>query len=168
MCEEALCNGLTVENVCDVLILADLHSAEQLKAQVLVTTVQIVYCLFLWNEMTPDIISGDWVYKHASRDGRDGDGGLEADGWLPPSSHSRGLQGPRQSTNTSDGAAKKETEIKYEKTLNQSRCDSSTLTLAIWGETYQPVNVASIVAATKLKKMHLSSEKFWGKCQQMR
>jgi len=33
MCEEALCNGLTVENVCDVLILADLHSAEQLKAQ---------------------------------------------------------------------------------------------------------------------------------------
>ena len=47
MCEEALCNGLTVENVCDVLILADLHSAEQLKAQVLVTTVQIVYCLFL-------------------------------------------------------------------------------------------------------------------------
>ena len=34
MCEEALCNGLTVENVCEVLILADLHSAEQLKAQV--------------------------------------------------------------------------------------------------------------------------------------
>jgi len=33
MCEEALCNGLTVENVSDVLILADLHSAEQLKAQ---------------------------------------------------------------------------------------------------------------------------------------
>ena len=35
MCEEALCNGLTVENVSEVLILADLHSAEQLKAQVL-------------------------------------------------------------------------------------------------------------------------------------
>lgn len=33
MCEEALCTGLTVENVSDVLILADLHSAEQLKAQ---------------------------------------------------------------------------------------------------------------------------------------
>merc|ERR1719273_1754803 len=33
MCEEALCNGLTVENVCDVLKIADLHSAEQLKAQ---------------------------------------------------------------------------------------------------------------------------------------
>ena len=43
MCEEALCNGLTVENVCDVLILADLHSAEQLKAQVLL----IVVCVFL-------------------------------------------------------------------------------------------------------------------------
>ena len=35
MCEEALCNGLTVENVCDVLKIADLHSAEQLKAQVM-------------------------------------------------------------------------------------------------------------------------------------
>lgn len=33
MCEEALCNSLTVENVSEVLILADLHSAEQLKEQ---------------------------------------------------------------------------------------------------------------------------------------
>ena len=33
MCEEALCNSLTVENVSEVLILADLHSADQLKAQ---------------------------------------------------------------------------------------------------------------------------------------
>uniref|UniRef100_A0A8C5M987 Speckle type BTB/POZ protein like n=1 Tax=Leptobrachium leishanense TaxID=445787 RepID=A0A8C5M987_9ANUR len=33
MCEEALCSSLSVENVADVLILADLHSAEQLKAQ---------------------------------------------------------------------------------------------------------------------------------------
>ena len=31
MCEEALCSSLTVENVSDVLVLADLHSAEQLK-----------------------------------------------------------------------------------------------------------------------------------------
>ena len=31
MCEEALCNGLTVENVSEILILADLHSADQLK-----------------------------------------------------------------------------------------------------------------------------------------
>nr|XP_021505894.1 speckle-type POZ protein-like isoform X1 [Meriones unguiculatus] len=33
MCEEALCSGLSVENVADTLILADLHGAEQLKAQ---------------------------------------------------------------------------------------------------------------------------------------
>ena len=32
-CEEALCNNLDVDNVCDTLILADLHSAWQLKAQ---------------------------------------------------------------------------------------------------------------------------------------
>ena len=31
MCEEALCSSLLVENVSDVLVLADLHSAEQLK-----------------------------------------------------------------------------------------------------------------------------------------
>lgn len=33
MCEQALCLGLTNENACDTLILADLHSADQLKAQ---------------------------------------------------------------------------------------------------------------------------------------
>lgn len=33
MCEEALFNSLSVDNVSEVLILADLHSAEQLKAQ---------------------------------------------------------------------------------------------------------------------------------------
>ncbi|KAK3543802.1 hypothetical protein QTP70_028095, partial [Hemibagrus guttatus] len=33
MCEESLCSSLCVENVADTLILADLHSAEQLKAQ---------------------------------------------------------------------------------------------------------------------------------------
>lgn len=31
MCEEALCSSLAVDNVCDVLCLADLHNAEQLK-----------------------------------------------------------------------------------------------------------------------------------------
>ena len=35
MCEEALCSNLTVDNVCDILILADMHSATQLKAQAL-------------------------------------------------------------------------------------------------------------------------------------
>lgn len=33
MCEEALCTNLSVENAATVLILADLHNAEQLKAQ---------------------------------------------------------------------------------------------------------------------------------------
>jgi len=33
MCEEALCTNLLVDNAADILILADLHSAEQLKAQ---------------------------------------------------------------------------------------------------------------------------------------
>lgn len=33
MCEESLSGNLSTENVSDVLILADLHSAEQLKQQ---------------------------------------------------------------------------------------------------------------------------------------
>ncbi|XP_050545491.1 protein roadkill isoform X3 [Daktulosphaira vitifoliae] len=33
MCEEALCNNLSVDNAADILILADLHSADQLKVQ---------------------------------------------------------------------------------------------------------------------------------------
>lgn len=33
MCEEALCINLNTENSAEVLILADLHSADQLKAQ---------------------------------------------------------------------------------------------------------------------------------------
>lgn len=33
MCEEALCTSLAIENAAEILILADLHSADQLKAQ---------------------------------------------------------------------------------------------------------------------------------------
>lgn len=33
MCEQSLCAGLTVENSCETLILADMHTAGQLKAQ---------------------------------------------------------------------------------------------------------------------------------------
>lgn len=33
MCEEALCSNLNTDNVADILILADLHSADQLKGQ---------------------------------------------------------------------------------------------------------------------------------------
>jgi len=32
MCEESLASSLNVDNVCDVLVLADLHSAQQLKS----------------------------------------------------------------------------------------------------------------------------------------
>ncbi|NWX61682.1 SPOPL protein, partial [Promerops cafer] len=55
MCEEALCSNLSVENVADILILADLHSAEQLKAQaidfinrqVVLMRLEIYLCLCL-------------------------------------------------------------------------------------------------------------------------
>lgn len=33
MCEEALCTNLSIDNAAETLILADLHSADQLKAQ---------------------------------------------------------------------------------------------------------------------------------------
>jgi speckle-type POZ protein len=33
LCEEALCSNLDIDNVADTLILADLHSATQLKYQ---------------------------------------------------------------------------------------------------------------------------------------
>lgn len=33
MCEDALCSNLSVENAAEILILADLHSADQLKTQ---------------------------------------------------------------------------------------------------------------------------------------
>lgn len=33
MCEDALCTNLSVKNAAETLILADLHSAEQLKTQ---------------------------------------------------------------------------------------------------------------------------------------
>jgi len=35
MCEEALCSNLSIENCCEVLVRADLHSAEQLKTHAL-------------------------------------------------------------------------------------------------------------------------------------
>ena len=45
MCEEALCLSLSVETAADTLILADLHSADQLKAQ----TIDFINTLvFFW------------------------------------------------------------------------------------------------------------------------
>lgn len=56
MCEEALCSNLSVENVADILILADLHSAEQLKAQaidfinrqVILGLLTKYVCVYIW------------------------------------------------------------------------------------------------------------------------
>lgn len=53
MCEEALCTNLTIDNVADILVLADLHSADQLKAVaidytnrfVLFVSVQVTCCM---------------------------------------------------------------------------------------------------------------------------
>ena len=45
MCEEALCGNLSIENVCEILVLADLHSAEQLKTHALdFVNRYVVYC----------------------------------------------------------------------------------------------------------------------------
>ena len=46
MCEEALCSRLTVENVSEVLVLADLHSAEQLKTHAIDFINRFVLCYF--------------------------------------------------------------------------------------------------------------------------
>ena len=46
MCEEALCSNLTIENVCDVLVLADLHSADQLKTHAIDFINRYIYIHF--------------------------------------------------------------------------------------------------------------------------
>ena len=51
MCEEALCSSLTIENVSDVLILADLHSAEQLKTHAIDFINRLVLGLYDIHEM---------------------------------------------------------------------------------------------------------------------
>jgi speckle-type POZ protein len=48
-CEDALCFNLTTDNVSDLLILADLHSAQQLKAQ----------CLNFIASRAADVIASD-------------------------------------------------------------------------------------------------------------
>jgi speckle-type POZ protein len=46
MCEEALCTNLSIDNAAEILILADLHSADQLKAQAIdfINTLVVVEC----------------------------------------------------------------------------------------------------------------------------
>ena len=56
MCEEALCSSLTIENVSDVLILADLHSAEQLKTHAIDFINR--YCCFHTKELIFKITGG--------------------------------------------------------------------------------------------------------------
>lgn len=46
MCEEALCTSLAIENAADILILADLHSADQLKAQAIDFINTLVFSFF--------------------------------------------------------------------------------------------------------------------------
>merc|ERR1712203_1273747 len=77
MCEEALCNSLSVENVSEVLILADLHSAEQLKAQAIE---------FINNRHATDVM----------------DSRMETDGIFEPTLGSRSIQSssyPADTTN---------------------------------------------------------------------
>lgn len=49
MCEEALCTSLAIENAADILILADLHSADQLKAQAIDFINTLVYIFHIIN-----------------------------------------------------------------------------------------------------------------------
>ena len=54
---------------------------------------------------------GHRVHQHQTRDRRDGDRQLEADGRLTPSPHRRGVQGPRQPTNPAHGTSKEKSQI---------------------------------------------------------
>lgn len=51
MCEEALCLSLSVETAADTLILADLHSADQLKAQTIDFINTLVYTLLTFIQL---------------------------------------------------------------------------------------------------------------------
>lgn len=71
MCEEALCSNLSVENVADILILADLHSAEQLKAQAIefinryvIDFLPLKRICILWSEISWKI--NIWIFSHAT------------------------------------------------------------------------------------------------------
>jgi len=57
MCEDALCSSLTVDNVSEILVLADLHSAEQLKAHAIdyINRSERRTCssMFVWTYLLP-------------------------------------------------------------------------------------------------------------------
>ena len=51
MCEEALASNLNIDNVCDVLILADLHNAQQLKSVAIDFTNRYASSCFSFNQL---------------------------------------------------------------------------------------------------------------------
>jgi len=55
MCEEALCSSLTVDNVSEVLVLADLHSAEQLKAHAIDYINR--QCYFCYSQISSTVVT---------------------------------------------------------------------------------------------------------------
>ena len=56
MCEEALASNLNIDNVCDVLILADLHNAQQLKSVAIDFTNRYVSFYFSFNQVPDRLI----------------------------------------------------------------------------------------------------------------
>ena len=78
------------------------------------------------------LLAGDRVYQHAARDGRDGDGRLEADGRLSPPPHSGGFQGAGQSADSAYGTAAEEAEISSSTGVTRvttKQCDNSHYTV---------------------------------------
>ena len=84
MCEEALCTNLSTENSAEVLILADLHSADQLKAQAIdFINTYVVYFWFIdlkWDSL--EVHCFQTCYRC------DGNGRMEIDDSVSSSSHS--------------------------------------------------------------------------------
>lgn len=107
MCEEALCVNLSVETAAETLILADLHSADQLKAQ----TIDFINT-YVANLLSDDSIASQlnntnfyslpFSTKQQSRYRRDGDDRLEKHGDDTPAPHKRSISRPRNPTNSTN------------------------------------------------------------------
>ena len=55
MCEEALCSNLMIDNVCEILVLADLHSADQLKSHAIDFINRYAYLLLVLVVACPEM-----------------------------------------------------------------------------------------------------------------
>jgi hypothetical protein len=136
MCEEALCTGLSVENAAEVLILADLHSADQLKAQAIDfinMSVSTLYLLihplsrgkkFFLSEGKQLITMATNINKNCllqPPDGRDGHVRLEVDGPFSPPPDRGGVPRPSNATNTTDRTAQETNQTKLINCLIVSR-----------------------------------------------